>query len=146
MPSHIFTRLGLWQESIRSNLDSEASANAIAAKKQAEAIPFDAIHALDYLEYAYLQTEQIDEAKKIVDRVARAAVVRLGVLGWLCAGRDSGALRARAACVEASGGARSAKGDADLGALSICARADAFRARDRRRADGGRGGGQARGG
>ena len=34
MPSHIFTRLGLWQESIRSNLDSEASANAIAAKKQ----------------------------------------------------------------------------------------------------------------
>ena len=72
MPSHIFTRLGLWQESIRSNLDSEASANAIAAKKQTGAVPFDALHALDYLEYAYLQTGQIDQAKEIVDRVARA--------------------------------------------------------------------------
>jgi tetratricopeptide (TPR) repeat protein len=71
MPSHIFTRLGLWQESIQSNLDSEASANAIAAKRQPGSISQDALHALDYLEYAYLQTGQIDEAKQVMDRALR---------------------------------------------------------------------------
>ncbi|HEX2464535.1 MAG TPA: hypothetical protein VHR17_07905 [Thermoanaerobaculia bacterium] len=75
MPSHIFTRLGLWPESIRSNLDSEASANAIAAKKKLNATPFDALHALDYLEYAYLQTGQLDEAKKVMERALRNAAV-----------------------------------------------------------------------
>ena len=75
MPSHIFTRLGLWQESIRSNLDSEASANAIAAKKQPGAVSYDALHALDYLEYAYLQTGQIDEAKKAMERALRGGAV-----------------------------------------------------------------------
>ena len=109
MPSHIFTRLGLWQESIRSNLDSEASANAIAAKKQTGAVPFDALHALDYLEYAYLQTGQIDEAKEVVDRVRASRVVRFAVLGRLRAGRDPGALRARAAGVEGGGRARSCR-------------------------------------
>jgi tetratricopeptide (TPR) repeat protein len=72
MPSHIFTRLGLWQESIRSNLDSEASANAIVAKKHPGAASMDALHALDYLEYAYLQTGRIEKAREVVDRVARA--------------------------------------------------------------------------
>ncbi len=75
MPSHIFTRLGLWQESIRSNLDSEASADAIAAKKQPGAVSYDALHALDYLEYAYLQTGQIDEAKKAMERALRGGAV-----------------------------------------------------------------------
>jgi hypothetical protein len=72
MPSHIFTRLGLWQESIRSNLDSEASANAIAAKKRPGSLSMDALHALDYLEYAYLQTGQIEAAKEVIARATRA--------------------------------------------------------------------------
>ena len=67
MPSHIFTRLGLWQESIASNLASEASAYAIA-KNQPGVVPSDAFHALDYLEYAYLQTGQIEEAKEAMAR------------------------------------------------------------------------------
>jgi tetratricopeptide (TPR) repeat protein len=71
MPSHIFTRLGLWQESIGSNLDSEASADAIVAKKHPGATAFDALHALDYLEYAYLQTGQIERAREVVERAAR---------------------------------------------------------------------------
>jgi tetratricopeptide (TPR) repeat protein len=71
MPSHIFTRLGLWQESIRSNLDSEASANAIAAKRHPGSLSQDALHALDYLEYAYLQTGQVAEAKQAMDRALR---------------------------------------------------------------------------
>jgi hypothetical protein len=68
MPSHIFTRLGLWQESIQSNLDSERSANAIAARKNPGMLSMDAIHAIDYLEYAYLQTGQLDHAKEAMAR------------------------------------------------------------------------------
>ncbi len=55
MPSHIFTRLGLWQESIDSNL-----ASAAAARKNG--LAGDELHALDYLVYAYLQTGQDREA------------------------------------------------------------------------------------
>src|ERR1039457_1769377 len=56
MPSHIFTRLGLWQESIDSNLASVASAKKNNA-------PEDELHAKDYLIYAYLQGAQDREAK-----------------------------------------------------------------------------------
>jgi len=56
MPSHIFTRLGLWQESIDSNLASAASAKKNNA-------PGNELHAKDYLIYAYLQGAQDREAK-----------------------------------------------------------------------------------
>jgi tetratricopeptide (TPR) repeat protein len=56
MPSHIFTRLGLWQESIDSNLASAASAKKNNA-------PGNELHAKDYLMYAYLQGAQDREAK-----------------------------------------------------------------------------------
>ncbi len=59
MPSHIFTRLGLWQESINSNL-----ASAAAARKQG--LAGDELHATDYLVYAYLQTGQDRNARKLV--------------------------------------------------------------------------------
>jgi hypothetical protein len=55
MPSHIFTRLGLWQESIDSNL-----ASAAAARKNG--LVGDELHAMDYLVYAYLQKGQDREA------------------------------------------------------------------------------------
>jgi len=57
MPSHIFTRRGLWQESINSNLRS-----AGAAKNQ-----FDQLHAMDYLAYAYLQRAQDLHAKRVLE-------------------------------------------------------------------------------
>ena len=60
MPSHIFTRLGLWQESIDSNLISAAS----ALKNNA---PGNELHAKDYLIYAYLQGGQDREAKKALE-------------------------------------------------------------------------------
>jgi tetratricopeptide (TPR) repeat protein len=72
MPSHIFTRLGLWQESIDSNLSSAASARQQAARAHPGAMPFDALHAMDYLEYAYLQTARDDEAQGVVTDAARA--------------------------------------------------------------------------
>jgi hypothetical protein len=72
MPSHIFVRLGLWEEAIASNLDSEASANAIVARRSPGAASFDALHALDYLEYAYLQTGREAEARAVVARAGTA--------------------------------------------------------------------------
>jgi hypothetical protein len=60
MPSHIFIRLGLWQESIDSNLASAASA-------QKNNAPGNELHAKDYLIYAYLQGAQDREAKKALE-------------------------------------------------------------------------------
>ena len=60
MPSHIFTRLGLWQESIDSNLASAASA-------QKNNAPGNELHAKDYLIYAYLQGAQDREAKRALE-------------------------------------------------------------------------------
>ncbi|HYV00315.1 MAG TPA: hypothetical protein VE977_15905 [Pyrinomonadaceae bacterium] len=62
MPSHIFIRLGLWQESIQSNVASAAAAKAAASSK-------DYLHALDYLVYAYLQGAQDQKAKGVLDEV-----------------------------------------------------------------------------
>ncbi len=67
MPSHIFTRLGLWDESIQSNLASAEKARAYIAKAMPGATSFDDLHAVDYLVYAYLQQGRIDEAKKLVE-------------------------------------------------------------------------------
>ena len=55
MPSHIFTRLGLWNESIKSNIDSADSATCYAESVNPNANWVSEIHALDYLVYAYLQ-------------------------------------------------------------------------------------------
>ena len=59
MPTHIFTRLGLWDDSIASNLAARAAAHA-------EHDIGEELHAMDYLAYAYLQRGRNDEAKKIV--------------------------------------------------------------------------------
>ncbi|HYY51241.1 MAG TPA: hypothetical protein VE755_00145, partial [Myxococcales bacterium] len=71
MPSHIFTRLGMWKESIDSNLASARTAQAWIAKTHAGATAFDALHATDYLEYAYLQTGQDAKARELADNVAK---------------------------------------------------------------------------
>jgi tetratricopeptide (TPR) repeat protein len=60
MPSHIFTRRGLWQEDIDSNLASKAAAEN--AHTGAE----NRLHAMEFLEYAYLQIGRDDEAKAIL--------------------------------------------------------------------------------
>ena len=71
MPSHIFTRLGMWKESIESNIASARTAQAWIARTHAGATGFDALHAMDYLEYAYLQTGQDEKAREIADGVAK---------------------------------------------------------------------------
>jgi tetratricopeptide (TPR) repeat protein len=59
MPSHIFTRRGHWQDSIRSNLASAASADN----------DFDRFHAWDYLAYGYLQLGQDRSARGVLDQI-----------------------------------------------------------------------------
>src|SRR5205823_14723610 len=75
MPSHIFTRLGMWKESIESNLASARTAQTWAAKTQAGATAFDALHAMDYLEYAYLQTGQDAKAQAVADDAAKVTTL-----------------------------------------------------------------------
>jgi hypothetical protein len=70
MPSHIFTRLGLWQDSIASNLASAKAARDHIAQTMPGAAAQDQLHAMDYLAYAYLQTAQDGEAKRVVDEAA----------------------------------------------------------------------------
>src|SRR6266542_3884025 len=72
MPSHIFTRLGLWQESIDSNIASADAARRQVARNHPGAASFDALHALDYLEYAYLQTDDQAKAKATLSEAALA--------------------------------------------------------------------------
>lgn len=64
MPSHIFTRLGLWEDSIASN---------IAARKAAHNAGDlgEELHAMDYLEYAYLQLGRNDEAERVISDLKR---------------------------------------------------------------------------
>ena len=72
MPSHIFTRLGLWRESIDSNLASAAAAQRMMAKSHPGAVAFDTLHALDYLEYAYLQIGDEAKARGVLEQAAAA--------------------------------------------------------------------------
>lgn len=67
MPSHIFTRLGLWDESIISNLNSTSAAQCYAEQLDMSGNWDEEIHATDYLVYAYLQQGNVLEAKKLVD-------------------------------------------------------------------------------
>jgi tetratricopeptide (TPR) repeat protein len=62
MPTHIFTRLGYWQESIDLNLRSAAAAWKMPVNGQ---ISNHYFHALDYAVYAYLQLSQFEKAKEI---------------------------------------------------------------------------------
>ena len=70
MPSHIFVRLGLWQDSIDSNRASAAAAKSYVAKTHPGAASQDQLHAMDYLVYAYLQTCRDAEAERIVAEAA----------------------------------------------------------------------------
>ena len=62
MPSHIFTRTGLWRESVATNLKSMEIALSTASIAET-------LHAADYAAYAYLQMQQHAEARGILDRL-----------------------------------------------------------------------------
>lgn len=70
MPSHIFTRLGLWDEAIQSNIKSTEAAKCYAENLGKEGHWDQELHGLDYLVYAYLQQGKDDLAKEQVDYLA----------------------------------------------------------------------------
>ena len=70
MPSHIFTRLGMWPESVASNRASADASRAYATMRNRDATEAEELHALDYLVYSYLQQAQDSKAKEIVDFAA----------------------------------------------------------------------------
>jgi tetratricopeptide (TPR) repeat protein len=64
MPSHIFTRLGLWNESVSSNINSASSAVCYTEEAGMEGHWFQEVHAIDYLVYAYLQMGDNKKARE----------------------------------------------------------------------------------
>ena len=79
MPSHIFTRLGLWDDSIASNIAARDAARA-------QGDVGEALHAMDYLTYAYLQRDRAADAANEVAGLARltglsGAVFKIGYAG-----------------------------------------------------------------
>jgi len=64
MPSHIFVRLGLWQDSITSNLAARGSAAHAAEMRMAES--HYQTHAMDFLNYSYLQSGQETKAREVI--------------------------------------------------------------------------------
>jgi tetratricopeptide (TPR) repeat protein len=68
MPSHIFTRMGLWDESIASNLAAQKASEEYMALRSPGKAFSDELHAMDYLEYAYLQSGQLARARDVIDQ------------------------------------------------------------------------------
>ena len=64
MPSHIFVRLGMWQDSITSNVAAQAAGARAAEAHQAES--HYQTHAMDFLNYSYLQSGQLAKARAVI--------------------------------------------------------------------------------
>jgi hypothetical protein len=74
MPSHIFARLGMWQDDIDSNLASIAATRKTAAMNMGgEGHQY---HAMDFLEYAYLQSGRDADAQHVIDEVRAMPAVK----------------------------------------------------------------------
>jgi hypothetical protein len=70
MPSHIFTRLGMWQQSIDSNRAAHSAAlDYVHRGRGPGSYDQETLHTMDYLEYAYLQIAQDGPAKEVVDEL-----------------------------------------------------------------------------
>lgn len=82
MPSHIFTRLGLWQESITTNRASaQVANNELSAATGKATGSYNALHAMDYMMYGHLQLAQDQEAKKLRDTLLAIGAVDVEQLG-----------------------------------------------------------------
>ncbi len=71
MPSHIFTRLGLWNDSIASNLAARNAANE-------QGDTGEQLHAMDYLVYAYLQSGCNQEAAEVIHQLKDLRNLNMG--------------------------------------------------------------------
>lgn len=69
MPSHIFTRLGMWERSLASNHDSTRSAAEYTERADLPGHYDEGLHSIDYLMYAMLQTARDKEAEALLGRL-----------------------------------------------------------------------------
>jgi tetratricopeptide (TPR) repeat protein len=67
MPSHIFARLGLWQDDINSNLAAIQVADSMAEHHH---VMHHKVHSMDFLEYAYMQIGDDADAKATIEQIA----------------------------------------------------------------------------
>jgi len=81
MPSHTYSMLGMWNESIKTNIAALAAANSYAAKYYPGSENPSALHSLDFMEYAYLQLAQDKKAKEVVDQANAVTKVQGPGLG-----------------------------------------------------------------
>lgn len=68
MPSHIFTRLGLWKDSIASN-------RAVVATARRQRVPGEEFHGTDYLVFAHLQRGEDEAARRVIEEMPDLAAV-----------------------------------------------------------------------
>ena len=85
MPSHIYSMVGMWDESIASNLASNKVASEYAAQAKLDGVLAGVPHAYDFMQYAYLQLGQDAKAKALID--ASAAIKK--VIGPVSAGNTA---------------------------------------------------------
>ena len=78
MPSHIYTRLGMWEQSIASNLASSQAARDHAARRFDGRATMDDLHAMDYLMFAYLQRADDDAAERVLEELWAIEAVEPG--------------------------------------------------------------------
>jgi tetratricopeptide (TPR) repeat protein len=82
MPSHIFTRLGYWQESIDTNrVSARVAQEEVATTYPQGTFAADALHAMDYLMYAHLQLAQDSAAKALLDELQTLQQVDIARFG-----------------------------------------------------------------
>jgi len=83
MPSHIFSRLGLWQEMVEGNRVSYLAAKAELKEATLGIGTYDALHAMDYMVFGHLQQAQDKAAKQLLDEVA--AIRKVNVENFVAA-------------------------------------------------------------
>jgi tetratricopeptide (TPR) repeat protein len=83
MPSHIFSRVGLWEELVEGNRASYRAAMGELSEKTLGIGVYDALHAMDYMVFGHLQQAQDQAARQIADEVA--AIRKVNVENFVAA-------------------------------------------------------------
>jgi len=81
MPSHTFSMLGMWDESIAANIKTIAASQDYAAKNQLDGIYAAVPHSYDFMQYAYLQLGQDDKARALMAEAGAINKVFRPILG-----------------------------------------------------------------
>lgn len=83
MPSHIFSRLGLWREMVEGNRASYLAAKAELTEQTLDIGTYDALHAMDYMVFAHLQQAQDKAAQQLLDEIS--AIRKVNVENFVAA-------------------------------------------------------------